>query len=57
MDLKSSHVSPILTDPVLFNKSRLQMHSRLLAYSKTFTVNMLRWVFCDCLCIQFLSRF
>jgi len=56
MDLKSSHVSPVLTDPVLFNNSRLQMHSRLLTYSKTFTVNMLCWVFCDCLCIQFLSR-
>ena len=34
MDLKSSHVSPVLTDPVPVNKSRLRMHSSLLAYSQ-----------------------
>ncbi|KAG2408345.1 trehalose-phosphate phosphatase [Vigna angularis] len=34
MDLKSSHVSPVLTDPVPVNKSRLGMHSSLLAYSQ-----------------------
>ncbi|KAK2356167.1 trehalose-phosphatase [Trifolium repens] len=34
MDLKPSHVSPILTDPVPANKSRLGIHSSLLAYSQ-----------------------
>ncbi|TKY55421.1 trehalose-phosphate phosphatase G [Spatholobus suberectus] len=34
MDLKSSHASPVLTDPVPVNKSRLRMHSSLLGYSQ-----------------------
>ncbi|RDX65332.1 putative trehalose-phosphate phosphatase G, partial [Mucuna pruriens] len=34
MDLKSPHVSPVLTDPIPVNKSRLGMHSSLLAYSQ-----------------------
>lgn len=32
--MKSSHVSPILTDPVPVNKSRLGIHSSLLACSQ-----------------------
>ncbi|XP_028762717.1 probable trehalose-phosphate phosphatase F isoform X2 [Neltuma alba] len=34
MDLKSSHVSPVLTDPVPVNKSRLGIHSSVLSYSQ-----------------------
>ena len=34
MDLKSSHASPVLTDPVPINKSRLGIHSSLLTYSQ-----------------------
>ena len=34
MDLKSSHAAPILTDPIPVNKSRLGIHSTLLAYSQ-----------------------
>lgn len=34
MDLKSSHVSPVLTDPVPVNKSRLGMPSGMLSYSQ-----------------------
>ncbi|KAJ1379611.1 Trehalose-phosphatase [Sesbania bispinosa] len=34
MDLKSSHASPILTDPVPINKSRLGIRSNLLACSQ-----------------------
>ncbi|KAK7307798.1 hypothetical protein VNO77_41177 [Canavalia gladiata] len=34
MDLKSSHVSPVLTDPIPVNKSRLGIHSGLLTYSQ-----------------------
>lgn len=34
MDLKSSHASTVLTDPVPVNKSRLRMHSSLLGYSQ-----------------------
>ncbi|XP_057421985.1 probable trehalose-phosphate phosphatase F isoform X2 [Lotus japonicus] len=33
MDLKSSHASPLLTDPVPINKSRLGIHPNQLAYS------------------------
>ncbi|XP_020978766.1 probable trehalose-phosphate phosphatase F isoform X2 [Arachis ipaensis] len=34
MDLNSSHVSPVLTDSVPVNKSRLGIHSSLLTYSQ-----------------------
>lgn len=34
MDLKSSQASPVLTDPVPVSKSRLGIHSSLLAYSQ-----------------------
>ncbi|XP_054810524.1 probable trehalose-phosphate phosphatase F [Prosopis cineraria] len=34
MDLKSSHASPVLTDPVPINKSRLGMHSGVISYSQ-----------------------
>ncbi|KAK4262632.1 hypothetical protein QN277_028170 [Acacia crassicarpa] len=34
MDLKSSHVSPVLTDPVPVNKSRLGIHSSVFSYSQ-----------------------
>ncbi|XP_028795352.1 probable trehalose-phosphate phosphatase F [Neltuma alba] len=34
MDLKSSHASPVLTDPVPITKSRLGMHSGLISYSQ-----------------------
>ncbi|KAI9076603.1 hypothetical protein K1719_041368 [Acacia pycnantha] len=34
MDLKSSHVSPVLTDPVTVNKSRLGIHSSVFSYSQ-----------------------
>ena len=34
MDLNSSHASPVLTDPVAVNKSRLGIHSTLLTYSQ-----------------------
>ncbi|KAK7264403.1 hypothetical protein RJT34_32012 [Clitoria ternatea] len=33
MDLKSSHISPVLTDPVPVNKSRLGMNSSLAPYN------------------------
>lgn len=32
MDLKSNHSSPVLTDPIPINKSRLGIHSNLLSY-------------------------
>lgn len=34
MDLKSSHVSPVLTEPVPVNMSRLGIHSSVLGYSQ-----------------------
>lgn len=34
MDLKSSHASPILSDPTPVNKPRLAVHSGLLPYSQ-----------------------
>lgn len=33
MDLKSNHISPVLTDPAPLGKSRLGVHSSLLSYS------------------------
>lgn len=35
MDLKPNHASPVLTDPVPINKSRLGIHSSLLPYSQS----------------------
>ncbi|CAL5429698.1 unnamed protein product [Camellia sinensis] len=35
MDLKSTNVSPVLTDPAVINKSRLGIHSSLLPYAQS----------------------
>lgn len=38
MELKSNHSSPVLTDPVPINKSRLGIHSNLLSSGKYITI-------------------
>ncbi|XP_022759006.1 probable trehalose-phosphate phosphatase F isoform X5 [Durio zibethinus] len=35
MELKSSHSSPVLTDPISINKSRLGIHPNLLSYAQS----------------------
>lgn len=35
MDLKSNHSSPVLTDPIPVNNSRLGIHSNLLSYQQS----------------------
>ena len=35
MELKSNHSSPVLTDPIPVNKSRLGIHSNLLSYPQS----------------------